>query len=58
MGGEERCIDLLEGRGVDGRIILKHTPKKYDRKPWAVFIWPRIGSELRYFIKYGGFMAG
>jgi len=50
-GGEERCIDLLEGRGVGEGIILKQNLKKKDRKAWAVFIWPRIGSELLRFIK-------
>jgi hypothetical protein len=43
-GGEKRCVQslvgkteghkYLEDRGIDGRIILKLTLKKLDRRAW------------------------
>jgi hypothetical protein len=38
----------LEDLGLDGRMILKLTPKKEIRN-WSVFIWPRIGTDGRLF---------
>jgi hypothetical protein len=38
----------LKGRGnsedidVDGKIILKWMLRRYDRRVWAGYIWPRI----------------
>jgi hypothetical protein len=37
----------LENLGVDGRIILKWTLVKEDRRAWAEFILFRIGTNGR-----------
>jgi hypothetical protein len=34
----------LEYPGVDGRILLKWTFKKWDEVAWTGLIWLRIGT--------------
>ena len=36
--------DLLEGPGVDGRIILRWIFRNWDGGTWTGLIWPRIGT--------------
>jgi hypothetical protein len=42
--GKLREKDLLEGLGVDGRIMLKGNFKKWDGA-WSGLVWLRIGTS-------------
>jgi hypothetical protein len=44
-----RKLDRLEYLGVDGRILLKLSLKKYDMGVWIGFIWLRIGLSAELF---------
>jgi hypothetical protein len=37
--------NLLEGIGVDGRVILKLVLKKLGGRVWTGFIWLRLGTS-------------
>jgi len=42
-GGEVRERDHLEDQGIDGRIILRGTCRKWDVRAWTGSMWLRIG---------------
>jgi len=54
-GREERCVQSLVGkdegkkdledRGIEGKIILKWTLKKRDRRAWIGLMWLNIGPS-------------
>jgi hypothetical protein len=42
--GDLREKDHLQDLGVDGRLILKWTFKKWYREAWTGLIWFKIGT--------------
>jgi hypothetical protein len=42
--GNLRERDLFEDKGVEGRIILRWTFRKWDVGAWTGSIWLRIGT--------------
>jgi len=44
---ELRQREHLEDLGVNGKIILKYTFKKWDREAWIGLLWLRVGTAVR-----------
>ena len=42
--GDPREGDHLEDLEMEGRIILKWAPNKWEGKAWSELIWLRIGT--------------
>jgi hypothetical protein len=49
--GNLKESDHLESQRVDRRIILEYILGKYFRRLWIGFIWLRIGTSGRLFLK-------
>jgi len=43
--GSVKERDHLEGKGIDGRIMLEVIQKKYNGRAWNGFVWLWIGTR-------------
>ena len=44
---ELREREHLEGIGVNGKIILKYTFKRWDKEAWIGLLWLRVKTAVR-----------
>jgi hypothetical protein len=58
VGKSEGKRNHLEDLGVDGRIILEWTLKKYGEKLWTGFIWLRRESRVASSCEHGNEPSG